>query len=73
VTTHEFAGNLPSLECLRSFVVVAEEASVICRRPGHQPIPLRHPGSSLWRPARGSDVLVEPEDVAGVVGGLDVG
>ena len=25
--THEFAGNLPSLECLRSFVVVAEEAS----------------------------------------------
>ena len=27
LTTHEFAGNLPSLECLRSFVVVAEEAS----------------------------------------------
>jgi DNA-binding transcriptional LysR family regulator len=26
-TTHEFAGNLPSLESLRSFVVVAEEAS----------------------------------------------
>ena len=23
LTTHEFAGNLPSLECLRSFVVVA--------------------------------------------------
>jgi DNA-binding transcriptional LysR family regulator len=25
LTTHEFAGNLPSLECLRSFVVVAEQ------------------------------------------------
>jgi hypothetical protein len=28
LTTHEFAGNQPSLECLRSFVVVAEDYSV---------------------------------------------
>ena len=30
LTTHEFAGNLPSLECLRSFVVVAEELHFGC-------------------------------------------